>query len=132
MAMGQSSTPRSSADVRANDSPLHGARGRQLLVRLGAAVLLLAAGLTVPAPPAAAADTDPTRTPASPTYTVSLTSDATGSTWTGHQSVTFTNPSVTPLAEVYLRLWDNFHGTCPSTPVTVSNVTGGTAGVLEV
>ncbi|GAA0336991.1 hypothetical protein GCM10010151_28350 [Actinoallomurus spadix] len=46
--------------------------------------------------------------------------------------MSFTNASATPLTEVYLRLWDNYHGSCPSTPITVSNVTGGTAGSLEV
>ncbi|MCP2335153.1 M1 family aminopeptidase [Actinomadura rupiterrae] len=76
---------------------------------------------------------DSTRTPATPSYTVNLTSDASGGTWTGHESASFTNASATPLSEVYLRLWDNYHGTCPSnTPITVSNVTGGTAGSLEV
>ncbi|MGI8331897.1 M1 family aminopeptidase [Actinomadura scrupuli] len=76
---------------------------------------------------------DPVRTPATPSYTVNLSSDATGATWTGHESVTFTNASATPLPEVYLRLWDNYHGTCPSnTPITVSQVTGGTAGALTV
>src|SRR4029453_6995295 len=43
------------------------------------------------------------------------------------------NASPTPLAEVYLRLWDNAHGTCPSnTPITVTNVTGGTASALTL
>ncbi len=45
--------------------------------------------------------------------------------------MTFTNASSTPLPEVYLRLWDNYHGSCPSTPITVTNVTGGTAGALR-
>ncbi|RKE17170.1 M1 family aminopeptidase [Streptomyces sp. TLI_171] len=76
--------------------------------------------------------TDATRTPAPTGYTVNLTSDTTGATWTGHQSIGFTNPSATPLTEVYLRLWDNYHGSCPTTPVTVSNLTGGTAGALSV
>jgi hypothetical protein len=75
---------------------------------------------------------DATRTPAAPSYTVSLTSDTSGSNWTGHESVTFTNDAADPLNEVYLRLWDNYHGSCPTTPITVSNVTGGTAGSLEV
>ncbi|MFC5180004.1 M1 family metallopeptidase [Actinomadura harenae] len=76
---------------------------------------------------------DSTRTPATPSYTVNLSSDASGGTWTGHESVSFTNASATPLSEVYLRLWDNYHGSCPSnTPITVSNVSGGTAGSLEV
>jgi hypothetical protein len=76
---------------------------------------------------------DSTRTPAAPSYTVNLSSDSSGVAWTGHESVGFTNASATPLSEVYLRLWDNYHGTCPSnTPIAVSNVTGGTAGALEV
>lgn len=75
---------------------------------------------------------DPTRTPAAPSYTVSLTSNTSGTTWTGHESVTFTNTAADPLNEVYLRLWDNYHGSCPSTPITVSNLAGGTAGSLEV
>ncbi|GAB7105552.1 hypothetical protein JCM4814A_38660 [Streptomyces phaeofaciens JCM 4814] len=75
---------------------------------------------------------DSTRTPISPSYTVSLTSNTAGTVWTGHQSATFTNASATPLGEVYLRLWDNYHGTCSTTPITVGNVTGGTAGALSV
>jgi hypothetical protein len=80
---------------------------------------------------AALAAADTVRTPATPSYTVNLTSNASGSTWTGRESVSFTNASATPLTEVYLRLWDNYHGNCPSTPITVSNVTGGTAGSLQ-
>jgi hypothetical protein len=77
--------------------------------------------------------TDPTRTPYQAAYTVNLTSDATGANWSGRESVTFRNASPLALAEVYLRLWDNAHGSCPTTqPITVSNLTGGTAGALEV
>ncbi|MFG3587866.1 M1 family aminopeptidase [Streptomyces sp. NPDC047990] len=75
---------------------------------------------------------DSTRTPAAPSYTVSLSSNTSGTTWTGHESATFTNASSTALSEVYLRLWDNYHGTCSATPITVSNVSGGTAGALSV
>lgn len=75
---------------------------------------------------------DSTRTPAAPSYTVSLTSNTSGTAWTGHQSATFTNAASTPLSEVYLRLWDNYHGTCSAPPITVTNVTGGTAGALSV
>ncbi|WP_049657167.1 M1 family metallopeptidase [Kitasatospora sp. MY 5-36] len=75
---------------------------------------------------------DPTRTPVAPAYTVGLTSDSSGGSWTGHESVTFTNASPDPLNEVYLRLWDNAHGSCPSTPITVTNVTGGTPSPLTV
>ncbi|PKV83633.1 M1 family aminopeptidase [Streptomyces sp. TLI_146] len=75
---------------------------------------------------------DSTRTPTSPSYTVNLSSNTSGTVWTGHESATFTNASATPLSEVYLRLWDNYHGTCSAMPITVTNVTGGTAGSLSV
>jgi hypothetical protein len=75
---------------------------------------------------------DSTRTPAAPSYTVSLSSNTSGTVWTGHESAVFTNASATALSEVYLRLWDNYHGTCSAMPITVSNVTGGTAGALSV
>jgi putative Ig domain-containing protein/peptidase M1-like protein len=75
---------------------------------------------------------DGTRTPVSPSYTVNLSSNTAGDTWTGTESVTFTNASTTALPEVYLRLWDNWHGSCPTTPITVTNVTGGTASPLSV
>ncbi|ARP73674.1 peptidase [Streptomyces pluripotens] len=75
---------------------------------------------------------DSTRTPATPSYTISLSSDTSGTVWTGHESVTFTNASATALSEVYLRLWDNYHGTCNSMPIKVSGVSGGTAGALSV
>ncbi|MGV4981246.1 M1 family aminopeptidase [Streptomyces sp. NRAIS4] len=75
---------------------------------------------------------DSTRTPASPSYTVNLGSDTSGTEWTGHESVTFTNASATALNEVYLRLWDNYHGTCDAMPIRVTNVTGGTAGTPTV
>ena len=90
--------------------------------------LNVSAGSTPPPPPPS-----PVRTPDNLAYTVSLSSDATGATWTGTERVSFTNVAPTALSEVYLRLWDNYHGSCPSvTPIKVSNVTGGTAGALEV
>ncbi|MFI5794292.1 M1 family aminopeptidase [Streptomyces sp. NPDC051677] len=89
-------------------------------------IALNTSGDTAP-PPA-----DSTRTPAAPSYTVNLTSNTDGTVWTGHESATFTNASATALSEVYLRLWDNYHGTCTSMPIAVSNVTGGTAGALSV
>ncbi|MFJ7149223.1 M1 family aminopeptidase [Streptomyces sp. NPDC100445] len=89
-------------------------------------VTLDTSGGTTP-PPA-----DSTRTPAAPAYTVNLSSDTSGSVWTGHENVTFTNASATALGQVYLRLWDNYHGSCDAMPIKVSNVTGGTAGALSV
>ncbi|MGW5283604.1 M1 family aminopeptidase [Streptomyces collinus] len=89
-------------------------------------IALDTSGGTTP-PPA-----DTVRTPAAPSYTVSLSSDTGGTVWNGHESATFTNASATALSEVYLRLWDNYHGTCSTMPITVTNVTGGTAGALSV
>ncbi|MFD0522709.1 hypothetical protein [Paractinoplanes durhamensis] len=98
-----------------------------MIRRIVPALLAVVAGIAVPATPAQAA-TDATRTPATPAYSISLTSNATGGVWTGHESVTFTNASAVALGEVYLRLWDNAHGTCTTLPIKVTNVTGGTAG----
>ncbi|GCD95672.1 M1 family metallopeptidase [Embleya hyalina] len=72
------------------------------------------------------------RTPAAPRYTVELAGDATGSRWTGHERVGFTNVSAAPLGEVYLRLWGNAHGTCSAPPIVVSEVTGGVPAGLSV
>jgi hypothetical protein len=110
---------------------------RRKIALLAAALTAVAVATPVAAvsPPASASPRpalDSTRTPGAPSYTVSLTSNTSGTTWTGHESVTFTNLAADPLNEIYLRLWDNYHGSCPSTPITVSNVTGGTAGSLEV
>ncbi|WP_214409303.1 M1 family metallopeptidase [Sphaerisporangium fuscum] len=100
---------------------------RRVLIYAASALVLLLGGVQ---PPASAADG--TRTPVTPSYTVNLTSNSSGSVWTGHESVSFTNASADPLTEVYLRLWDNYHGSCPSTPITVTNVTGGTPSALSV
>ncbi|MGW0882418.1 M1 family aminopeptidase [Streptomyces sp. NPDC002671] len=89
-------------------------------------IALDTSGGTTPPP------SDSVRTPASPSYTVNLSSDSSGTSWNGHESVSFTNASSTALSEVYLRLWDNYHGTCAAMPITVTNVTGGSAGALSV
>src|SRR5262249_34275902 len=96
------------------------------------ALLMSTAIVALPVSPSWAATGDATRTPTAPSYTVTLTSDATGGAWTGHESVSFTNASAVALTEVYLRLWDNAHGSCPSTPVTVTNLTGGQPAPLTV
>ena len=102
-----------------------------------AALAVASAALTAmsgaPAHAAGPAATDPVRTPDRASYTVNLTGNTAGSVWTGHQTIRFTNAAPTALSEVYLRLWDNFHGTCPGNrPIVVTNVTGGTPGALEV
>jgi hypothetical protein len=74
-----------------------------------------------------------TRTPDNVKYTVNLTSDSTGANWTGTERIDYTNVSTSALNEVYLRLWDNFHGSCPSNqPIKITNLTGGTTNPLEV
>lgn len=73
------------------------------------------------------------RSPDRVSYTLELTSDAKGITWTGTESVTFTNVSSKAMATVWIRLWDNGIDGCTNPlPVQVSNVTGGTAGELQV
>ncbi|MGW1673166.1 M1 family metallopeptidase [Streptomyces sp. NPDC002324] len=75
-------------------------------------------------------------TPDRARYDVSLRSDTDGSHWTGRQRVSFRNASRQPLREVYLRLWGNGEDRCGTpgapSPVTVSNVTGGTPDRLSV
>ncbi|GHD89009.1 M1 family aminopeptidase [Streptomyces naganishii] len=104
--------------------------GAQTSFVLDDVALDVSGGGTTPPPPPPPSDS--TRTPAKPAYTVSLSSDSAGTHWSGHESVSFTNASATPLSEVYLRLWDNAHGNCPTTPITVTNVTGGTPDALSV
>jgi hypothetical protein len=72
-------------------------------------------------------------TPGAPSYTADLTSDTSGSHWSGHQRISFTNTDAAQLSEVYLRLWGNGSTGCATTDqIRVDNVTGGTAGSLEV
>ena len=100
--------------------------GAQTSFVLDDVALTVSGGTTTPPP-------STTRTPDNIAYTVNLSSDATGATWTGTERVSFTNVSATALPEVYLRLWDNFHGSCPANqPIKITNLTGGTAGALEV
>jgi len=73
------------------------------------------------------------RTPARPSYVLSLTSDTQGFVWSGNEKVSFANASVDPLSTVWLRLWDNgIDGCGPSLAIEVSNVRGGTPGPLSV
>ncbi|MEV6954617.1 hypothetical protein [Streptomyces sp. NPDC051183] len=74
--------------------------------------------------------------PSQPAYDVALRADATGSHWTGRETVTFGNLSARPLREVYVRLWGNGTDGCgtPQTPspVRISRVTGGVQGASSV
>ena len=70
----------------------------RVLSLLLAPVSLFAATVAVP------------RAPGIPSYQVELTSTADGATWTGRETVAFTNTSSDPLPEVYLRLWGNARG----------------------
>lgn len=49
------------------------------------------------------------RVPGVPSYDVELTGSADGTTWSGRQTVAFTNTSAASLPEIYLRLWGNVH-----------------------
>ncbi|MET3985210.1 M1 family metallopeptidase [Streptomyces sp. PvR034] len=67
--------------------------------------------------------------PSRPVYRVDLRADATGTRWTGRETVTFGNRSTEPLREVYVRLWGNGTDGCgtPRTPspVRIGRVIGG-------
>lgn len=85
------------------------------------------------APAASASPLDMVRTPADPAYTVALSADASGTTWTGTESVTFTNVASVSLSRVWIRLWDNGIAGCPQPlAIQVSNMSGGAAGTLSV
>lgn len=103
---------------------------RSALALLATLAVLLTAAATPSRAPGPQAD--PVRTPAAPVYTVRLTGDSAGTGWHGHESVRFTNASAEPLREVYLRLWDNAHGGCPASPITVHGLTGGTPDAPSV
>jgi hypothetical protein len=87
---------------------------------------LFAACLVASASPSASAAI--TRTPANASYRVHLTSDGQGHTWTGTESITFTNTSSGPLRTVWLHLWSNGVKGCRADAITVSHLTGGMAG----
>ena len=95
---------------------------------LTCSVLLLAGVLA--APPASAQTV--TRTPDAAAYSVDLAAAGRGRSWAGSWSVTFTNTGADPLPEIWVRLWANGVGRCKDPGITVSNVTGGTAGDLTV
>jgi hypothetical protein len=63
------------------------------------------------------------RVPGIPSYDVELSGSADGTTWSGRESVAFTNTSAEPLAEIYLRLWGNVHD-CKAVVVTIGASTG--------
>ena len=112
---------------------MHNARSRAAGAAMAVAVAVVAmSAATASAGVRALADQE--RTPGSPVYTVSLSSDANGFSWTGTESVEFTNTSSgVSLSRIWLRLWDNgIQGCQPTLPIQVSNVTGGTAGSLSV
>lgn len=88
----------------------------------------LAACLAASVAGAEAASATITRAPARASYRVHLTSDAQGHTWTGTESVTFTNVATAPMQTVWLHLWSNGVKGCAAGAITVTHVRGGTAG----
>ena len=64
--------------------------------------------------------------PASAKYTVALTSDATGRSWTGTEQIDFANAGTAPINEFWIRLWGNGASGCGGNlPERIGTVTGG-------
>lgn len=66
------------------------------------------------------------RTPAGASYDFHLRSGASGKSWTGDGSISFTNVGAVPLTEVYVRVWSNGVLGCGAKSIVVSNLVGGT------
>src|SRR5262249_34311030 len=103
--------------------------------RISAIALLLTActGATASIPAAspvasAAPERGIIRTPADPAYVVRLRANATGRTWSGRESVSFTNADPEPLARVWLRLWSNGLDGCDPVAITIARPSSGTWG----
>ena len=96
-----------------------------------ATALALALALFSLAPTALADGSSRTLPPASPTYTIALTSDSTGRHWSGTEQVEFHNPSSVTLDTVWLRLWSNGVRGCSYAGIQVTQVSGGKAGSLS-
>jgi hypothetical protein len=105
--------------------------GLRLMIVLVAGAAMVAALAAVPASASTLGDPD-ARTPANPVFTVDLISDTNGFTWTGTESVTFTNVAALSFDQVWLRLWDNYASCGGTLAIQVSNVAGGTPGPLSV
>jgi Peptidase family M1 domain len=73
-----------------------------------------------------------TRTPADPIYRVHLRSAPDIHTWSGAESITFTNTGTDPLGRIWLRLWSNGVQGCSPLAISVSNLEGGSLGDLAV
>lgn len=90
------------------------------------ALLLLA-----PAPPGCAPEPAGAVRPL--LYQVSLSSDATGARWDGHERIVLRNPGPSSMDHVWLRLWGNGADGCAATPdVSVASFSGGLPGTPEV
>ncbi len=101
------------------------------VVRSGTLALTTALALFSAAPTAMAVGSASTLTPASPAYTVELTSDGSGRHWSGTEQIEFSNPSSLTFDTVWLRLWSNGVRGCSYSAISVSQVSGGKAGSLS-
>jgi Peptidase family M1 domain len=98
-----------------------------------AAVVLLTSCVGGVATPSETAETaGVTPTPAEPVYQVDLRSTQDAHTWSGTESIAFTNAAADPLTLVWLRLWSNGEQGCTPLAISISGVEGGTAGDLDV
>jgi hypothetical protein len=99
-------------------------------------VALTAGAFTASAIPAGATRERP-EGPARPSpqsYALNLTWNASTHKLTGSESVTFTNDRSSNMSTAYFRLWPNsseYAASCSKRFITVSDVTGGTAGALQ-
>lgn len=96
-----------------------------------AALILVASGVGV-GPAGAVAPQNPGPSPQS--YTLTMTWDATTHRLSGTESVTFTNNRSAAISTANFRLWPNsaeYGASCARPLITVSGVTGGTAGPLD-
>jgi hypothetical protein len=73
-----------------------------------------------------------TRTPSDPYYRVQLRSAPDIHTWTGAESIAFTNAGADPLERIWLRLWSNGEQGCSPLAISVTHLIGGTLGDLAV
>ena len=99
---------------------------RRLPLRLAVTAFAIALVTTLVATPSATA-APVVRNPGDPFYEVELSTGGLGHTWTGTQSISFTNLEPAPLSTLYLRVWSNGVVGCGGSPdsITVSAMQGG-------
>src|SRR5919198_1231644 len=98
-----------------------------------ASLMACSVGASVSTPPALAPTDRVTRTqivrnPADPAYTVHLRADSSGRTWSGWESVSFSNAGASALGRVWFRLWSNGLDGCDPMAITITHPSSGSWG----